>query len=182
MKKFLMIIAALAVATGAFAQQQEQAGGEVKQTKEAGAGRMWLGSAVSFSASGAASINITPTFGYFVADNISVEGTLGLGFGSYHGHYGLAATGRYWLPIEDTPLVYTPGVRLGFDIDHYSNIDTTYTDFSFGVQLGSFHYIINPSLSVSGNICGFSLSNIGKANSTSFDLTTTTTLSLNYFF
>ncbi len=169
MKRFLMIIVALALASGAaFAQQQK--------------GKMWIGSSVSFSAQGSANVNIAPTFGYFLADNISVEGTVDLGFASRYGHYGLSALGRYWLPIENTPLVYTPGARLGFGIEHYSLLDQTITDFSFGVQLGAFHYVINPSLSVSANLCGFTLSSIGKDNATSFNLSTTTTLSLNYFF
>lgn len=166
MKKLLTIIATLAIATGAFAQEN----------------KMWLGGSASFSASGTATVSIAPTFGYFVTDDISVEGTMALGFGSHHGSYGINAAGRYWLPIGNTPLVYTPGITLGLDIDHYSNLDHTTTDFGFGIQLGAFHYRISPKMSVSANLCGFSLRSIGNNNTTNFSLTTATTLSLNYFF
>ena len=64
-----MIMLALVMTTGAFAQQ------------------MWLGGTASVSASGSATLNVAPTFGYFITENISVEGNLGLTFGSGVGTY-----------------------------------------------------------------------------------------------
>lgn len=163
MKKLCMILLALVMTTGAFAQ------------------KMWLGGTASVSASGTATLNMAPTFGYFLAENISVEGKLGLTFGSNLGKYGLTATGRYWLPINEK-LSYTPGISLGFGITHDSYWDSTTTNFDFAIQLGSFHYKVNDKWMLGANFSSFTLNDLGGGNYTYFSLGTSTTISVNYFF
>lgn len=163
MKRLCMIMLALVMTTGAFAQQ------------------MWLGGTASVSASGSATLNVTPTFGYFITENISVEGNLGLTFGSGVGTYGLTAVGRYWIPINEK-LSYTPGLALGYKLTHNSNLDINVSDFNFAVHIGSFHYKVNDKWMLGANFSSFSLNNIGDGNRTTFSLGTSTTISVNYFF
>ena len=94
MKKLCMIMLALVMTTGAFAQ------------------KMWLGGTGSLSASGSASLSLVPTFGYFLTEDISVEGRLNLAFNSSNIGVGVTAIGRYWVPINDK-LFYTPGLSFG---------------------------------------------------------------------
>lgn len=163
MKKFCMIALALVMTTGAFAQ------------------KMWLGGTAAVSASGTATININPTFGYFITEDISVEGELGLLFGSNRANYGLTVVGRYWLPISEK-LSYTPGLSLGFEVAHDSYWDTTTSNFNIAIQLGSFHYKLNDKWMLGANFSSFTLNDLGGGNYTYFSLGTSTTISVNYFF
>lgn len=163
MKKFCMIALALVMTTGAFAQ------------------KMWLGGTAAVSASGTATLNINPTFGYFITEDISVEGELGLSFGSNRANYGLTVVGRYWLPISEK-LSYTPGLSLGFGVAHDSYWDTTTSNFNIAIKLGSFHYKLNDKWMLGANFSSFTLNDLGGGNYTYFSLGTSTTISVNYFF
>lgn len=163
MKKLAMIILALAMTTGAFAQ------------------KMWVGGSASFSASGSASIHLAPTFGYFVTEDISVEGRLNLAFTSSTNTFGLFAIGRYWIPITGK-LSYTPGLLLGFDWTSSTHSSYNDSSFDFGVQIGSFHYKVNENWMLGANFSSFTLNDIGDGSYTHFNLTSATTISVNYFF
>lgn len=164
MKKLLMVVLALAMTTGAFAQ------------------KMWIGGTGSLSASGSASLSLVPTFGYFLTEDISVEGRLNLAFNSSNIGIGLTAIGRYWLPINDK-LFYTPGLSLGFSHTSYTNGSNYKTSsFDLGLQVGSFHYKINDAWMLGANFSSLSVNNLGKGNTAKFNLTTSTNISVNYFF
>ena len=164
MKKLLMVMLALAMTTGAFAQ------------------KMWIGGTGSLSASGSASVSLVPTFGYFLTEDISVEGRLNLAFNSSNIGVGLTAIGRYWLPINDK-LFYTPGLSLGFSHTSYTNGSNYKTSsFDLGLQVGSFHYKINDAWMLGANFSSLSICNVGKHNNAKFNITTSTNISVNYFF
>lgn len=163
MKRLCMIVLALVMTTGAFAQ------------------KMWLGGSASFTASGSARVALVPTFGYFVTEDISVEGQLGLSFGSSSSSYGLTAVGRYWLPLTEK-LSYTPGLSLGFDLTKYDYVDGLRSQFDMVFQLGSLHYKVNEQWMLGANFCTFSLNDLFGGMATSFGLSTSSTISVNYFF
>lgn len=165
MKRFCMVILVLALASSAFGQ------------------KMWVGGSFSLNAgTGSSNLSVVPEFGYFVADDISVEGTLNFNFGNNLSRYGLNAVGRYWLPIVDGVLTYTPGLQLGFDLRHYSNLDTTNFDFDVALQLGSVSYTLGQGWSLGANFCTLSFADLFDSSVTSFSLSTSTTFVVRYEF
>ncbi len=163
MKKLCMILAALAMTTGAFAQQ------------------MWVGGSLNLSAtSNTHNLYIRPSFGYFVADNISVEGTLGLDFNNAFNDYGLVAVGRYWMPVSNG-ISYTPGLAMDFRVRDYEYADSTF-NFGLELQLASFNYSINDRWGVTANFCSLNFGSLFDNAYVNFVLSTSTTLAVRYFF
>lgn len=162
MKKLCLILAALALSTGAFAQ------------------KMWVGGTASVVAlSGATSINVAPEFGLFVADDISVEAGLGAGFGKSINNFAANVVGRYWLPMADG-LTYTPGVGLGFGRASVSGYGTNW--FDLNLYLGAFNYQFNENWAVGANFCSLQLGDMFGDFTPAFELSTNTTFTIKYCF
>lgn len=166
MKKLCLIIAALVLSTGAFAQKK------------------WVGGATSISAaSGVAAFEFSPEFGYFVTDDISVEVGLGFGFASSINAFATNVTGRYWVPVTDN-LTYTPGLGLGFthgsaDVG-IATVKSSVFDVNF--YLGAFNYAINDRWAVGANFCSLKLGNIFDHFTPSFGLSSSTVVMVRYCF
>ncbi len=162
-----MILLALAMTTGAFAQ------------------KMWVGGSLSLSAtSNTHNLDLRPSFGYFVAEQISVEGNINFDFNTTTNNYALVAVGRYWMPITDA-VSYTPGVALDFNVVDYDNdYSSLKTDFAFGIglQLGAFNYAVNDNWAVTANFCTLNLNRLFDDAYVNFGLSTSTTLTVRYFF
>lgn len=162
MKKLCLILAALALSTGAFAQ------------------KMWVGGTAAITAhSGASSFNFAPEFGLFVTDDISVEAGLGVGFGKSINNFAADVVGRYWLPMAKG-LSYTPGVGLGFGRASVSGHGTNWFDLNF--YLGAFDYQFNENWAVGANFCSLQFGNIFNDFTPSFELSTNTTITVKYCF
>lgn len=163
MKRLSMILVALVMTTGAFAQ------------------KMWVGGSLNLSAtSNTHNIDIRPSFGYFVTEDISVEANLGLDFNNLYDDYGMVAVGRYWLPLTDA-ITYTPGLALDFNLRDNSYADADF-NFGLGLQLGAFNYAIDGNWAVSANFCSLNFNRLFNDAYMNFDLSTSTTLTVRYFF
>lgn len=163
MKRLLTIIFALAMTTGAFAQ------------------KMWVGGSLNLSGvSNTINVDIAPSFGYFITEEISVEGNLGFNFKDLYDDYGLAAVGRYWLPLTDV-ITYTPGLVLDFNLRDNSIGDSAF-NFGLGLQLGSFNYAIDGNWAVAANFCSLNFNRLFNDAYVNYNLSTSTTITVRYFF
>ncbi len=166
MKKLCILLAALALSVGAFAQVK------------------WVGGGLDATFSKDNSkFYIAPEFGIFVTDNISVEGAAGLGFTSGLTDYKLAATGRYWFdPTDD--FSYAPGIRLELNHGVVNLAGEKYGQTGFDVifQIGVFDYKIAPNWSVRFNFCEVSLNRLFDRPQAKFALKTEGSVAIKYHF
>lgn len=131
----------------------------------------------------ASAFYISPEFGIFVTDNISVEGNAGLGITSNLTDYKLAATCRYWFdPTED--ICYNPGISL--ELNH-GVVDVlgkkhSQTGFDVRLQIGSFDYKITPNWSVRVNFCEVSLNDLFDNPQAKFSFKTEGSITIKYYF
>ena len=166
MKKLCILLVALALSVGASAQKK------------------WVGGGLDATFNkNASSFYIAPEFGYFVADNISVEGAVGLGFASGLTDYKAAATARYWFDATDD-ICYAPGVRLELNHGVVDVLGETYgkTGFDVVLQLGVFDYEITPNWSVRFNFCDLSLNRLFDKPQAQFSLKTEGSVAIKYYF
>lgn len=166
MKKLCLILAALALSTGAFAQ------------------KMWVGGALDGTIrKNVSTLYIAPEFGYFLTDNISVEGGLGLGFGYEISNFQLNAAGRYWFSLTDD-INYNPGVCLQLNHGALDVLGERVSNTAFDVlfQVGSFDYAVADNWSVRFNFCQISLNSLFNKPSAEFSIKTEGTVTIKYYF
>lgn len=166
MKKLCVLLAALAISTGAFAQ------------------KMWMGGALAGTIEKSRnSFYFAPEFGYFLADNISLEGSIGWGQTSDLTNILFNVTGRYWFSVNDD-INYNPGVCLQVNHgiaevlgDKYSN---TGVDILF--QLGSFDYAVADDWSVRLTFCQLSLNSLFDNPNAEFSVKIESAVTIKYYF
>ncbi len=176
MKKIFFIVLASIMSTSVFAQ------------------KMWVGGSLDYSLSHkwtdyASSVStlftITPSFGLFVTDNISVDGTIELGFSNKYHKFGFAVEGLFWVNINNR-LSYTPGVAMFYDHIKYNNSGVADDNHLYpSLKIAKFNYKLNEKFSVGLEACSLDLFNSelnSNENLYEFKLSTDAKITLRYFF
>lgn len=166
MKRICLVIAFLAISTGAFAQ------------------KMWVGSALAGTIEKSrSSLYVAPEFGYFITDNISIEGGIGLGRTSDLTNLHFNATGRYWFSVTDD-INYNPGVCLQINHGIAEVLGDKYTNTGVDVlfQVGSFDYTITDDWSVRLTFCQLSLNSLFDNPNAEFSIKIESAVTVKYYF
>lgn len=162
MKKFCLVVLALTLVSGAFAQDK------------------WVGGSTSIVATdGSSSFDFVPEFGIFLTDAVSLEAGLGFGVASHHKAFSANVVGRYWLPLTNK-LSYTPGVGLGFGHDNIAGLKVN--SFDLNLYLGALNYQLNNKWAAGVNFCSLRLHNIFDHLTPAFALSSSTTVTVKYCF
>lgn len=162
MKKLCLIVMAIALSTGAFAQ------------------KMWVGGSTAIVASeGSSSFELAPQFGIFLTDAFSLEAGLGFGTASKVNTLAANITGRYWLPLSGN-LSYTPGVGLAMNHGNVGGLKDTW--FDLNLYLGALNYQFNSKWAAGVNFCSLRLGNVFNNLRPSFSLSSSTVVTVKYCF
>lgn len=166
MKRICLVLAFLAISTGAFAQ------------------KMWVGGALAGTIEKSrSSFYVAPEFGYFITDNISIEGGIGLGRTSDLTNIHFNATGRYWFSVTDD-INYNPGVCLQINHGIAEVLGDKYTNTGVDVlfQVGSFDYTITDDWSVRLTFCQLSLNSLFDNPNAEFSIKIESAVTVKYYF
>lgn len=150
MKKIAIILAAALVSVSAFAQKSGEmyVEGSVSLGLVSASNAMTSMGVTTKSTNTALSLNLAPTVGYFVMDNLAVDAILGLSFSSGSTGLDIMPGAKYFINVAEN-LYYTPGANIGYSFGF--NGDHTNALFKFYAYLGSFEYKVSEHFGLVAN-------------------------------